>query len=99
MNVSLKNRFRPTLDALEDRSLPSTGLGLGLIHHHAHPVHPAHPVHHAHQHTRIEVHHHRHHGHGQGEQAHSGADDHGGAGEVEIHNGGAGEVEHGGGHA
>jgi hypothetical protein len=55
MSRDAKNRFRPTLDALEDR------LVLSSAGHHAHPVHPAHPHHPAHGHHshagETEVHH------------------------------------------
>ncbi len=46
MHVSLKNRFRPTLDALEDRFLPSTVLGPRVAHHGHHAAHHAHEANH-----------------------------------------------------
>jgi hypothetical protein len=82
MNVSLKNRFRPILDALEDRSLPSTGLIPTLPHH-------VHHVHHTRQQDRIEVER----ADAREHAMRSGADDQagqGGAGEVEVHHGGNG---------
>ncbi len=90
MSISLKNRFRPTLDALEDRFMPSA-VGTGLIHHRPHH---GHEVHHRPGRT-IEVHHHR----GGEQEMHTGADDNGGTGGTGGHGADDTGGQHSGGHA
>jgi hypothetical protein len=85
MNVSLKNCFRPTLDALEDRSLPSTGLSPTLLHH-------VHHVHQTREQERIEVER----ADAKGQAIRGGADDQAAGGETEFEQAGIGEVHHGG---